>query len=164
LAKPEIDNLLVEAIQRKQETLSAFSFYDKDFIGVHIRRGDYTSLSGYHGLASQRYYYLALSKIKSNENKLPIVVFSDDILEAKRIIFDATTYVGPEYGLSPVENLFLMGNAKAFIGSNSSYSWWASYLLKIKGKNSVYFPSPWFAKASLSSSDILYPEWRVIKN
>jgi hypothetical protein len=53
--------------------------------------------------------------------------------------------------------MYLMSLCKDNITSNSTFSWWASYLNPNQNKN-IYTPRTWFIH-SHSNEDILPPEW-----
>ena len=54
-------------------------------------------------------------------------------------------------------DMYLMSLCKDNITSNSTFSWWASYLNPNPNKN-IYTPRTWFIHTH-SNEDILPPEW-----
>jgi hypothetical protein len=127
----------------------------KELVAVHIRRGDYTKLEDYHGLLNSEYYRNALAKLKIlDQAPQNIVVFSDDIEEARKIVPGAVLYVGSKELSSPAENMVLMSRCKALVGANSSFSLWAGMIMGSKNEIRL-FPEPWFTKSGLSDRDLL---------
>lgn len=129
---------------------------------VHIRRGDYTNLESYHGLTSINYYNRARALLSHAGQNPKYVVFSDDIRIAREIWPDAEMYVSQSEVPSSFENLLLMSKGKNFIGSNSSFSWWASYLNTEQGLK--IFPRPWFSSLVNDTRDLLLPDWLTLGN
>ena len=139
------------------------SLSEKKWIAIHVRRGDYVKFKNYHGLASSEYYTMSLDLVSHAIGDIDIVVFSDDISEAKKIVPNATQYICEEDISSPVENLILMSKATHFIGANSSFSWWAAYIGDQKEKINI-FPRPWFAEKNIDTRDLLLPHWLTLGN
>jgi len=129
------------------------------YLSIHIRRGDYIGREGIHGLTTPEYFAKAIKIIENNLTD-PIVCFSDSIELAKEVMPNCTYYFGPESINDPVTLLRAMSEGQAIIGSNSSLSWWAAYLMD-DGKPKI-FPNSWYAKKNLNSADLIPPGWRTI--
>jgi hypothetical protein len=144
---------LVHESEQFKYLQSKFNF--KELIAVHVRRGDYTKLEDYHGLLNSEYYQNALAKLKIlDQTPQKIVVFSDDLEEARKVVPGAVLYIGSKELTSPAENLVLMSRCKALIGANSSFSLWAGMIMG--SKNGIQlFPDPWFTKSGISDKDLL---------
>ena len=127
-------------------------------LGVHIRRGDYVGLENYHGLTSSTYFKNAVQVIRKMSGFEKIMVFSDDILAAREIFQEADYYISSQELSSSPETLILMSRCKSFIGSNSSFSWWAGYIGSSHSELCI-FPRPWFTNTSIDSRDLLPPNW-----
>lgn len=147
------DNKVLEVINRN---------VGRDFISIHIRRGDYLNPSTreFHGLASDEYFKNALSLIKSNlAQDLPVVIFTDSherLSEKLTQISDFVVY--PEPDIHSGLYMGAMSQAKSFVISNSSFSWWAAFL-NVHPHKLVVAPRPWFAKSDVSASDLLPSNW-----
>lgn len=127
-------------------------------LGVHIRRGDYVGLENYHGLTSSTYFKNAVQTIRNLSGFEKIMVFSDDIVVARDVFPEGDYYISSQDLDSSPETLILMSRCQSFIGSNSSFSWWAGYI----GSNHsgiCIFPRPWFTETSMDSRDLLPPNW-----
>ena len=112
---------------------------------IHIRRGDYL-LPHNAKIFSEcgiKYFQDSVKYILSKIPDSIFFVFSDDIKWAKEI------FTGPEYNFidsyitNPIVDLFLMSNCNNNIISNSTFSWWASWL-NINPDKIIVSPKIWF--------------------
>jgi glycosyltransferase involved in cell wall biosynthesis len=126
----------------------------KNAVSLHIRRGDYLSLSQYHHNLSIEYYHNAIDYFKDYK----IFVFSDDIQWCKEN-FKGDNFKFVE-GQSDIEDLYLMSLCAHNIIANSTFSWWGAMLNNNKSKR-VVCPDRWFGpqNKSLSTQDLLPPDW-----
>lgn len=111
--------------------------FNTDVTSIHVRRGDYLKLSHIHPPQSIDYFNKAIETIGKNSTFL---VFSDDIEWCKE------TFKGSNFIFSNEKDyieLFMMSFCKNNIMSNSSFSWWGSWLNKTPDKK-VIAPSLWF--------------------
>lgn len=99
----------------------------KDFIGVHIRRGDF-----HHGdeLLNDEYYIKAIKKAKNDIGcDIPTLIFSDaDSVELKGILANVGNAV-----LMPsapaIHDVLALSHASAIVGTNhSTFSYWAAFM------------------------------------
>jgi hypothetical protein len=106
-------------------------------IGFHIRRGDYLKYPNIHYICDTKYFDYFFDIFNMTKNDSSICVFTDSpdhiLKEFKQ-----------EYQIiksnSDLKELAYMSQCDIIVGSNSTFSWWASL---IGGKN-CYFPSKWF--------------------
>jgi hypothetical protein len=135
------------------------------FTAIHIRRGGVGPSiinAEFHGFASLHYYKNAIALLEKLGENLPLVVFTDNIEKANEII--SALPVKPKMVISPSdlqsqsETLELMSSCHAFIGANSSYSWWAAFLGDQQGKTTI-FPRPWYRSSGMPEQDLLAPNW-----
>jgi len=114
-------------------------------IVVHIRRGDYTNENTF-GLPGITYYKDALKLIDEQYSRHPIWVFSDDELEARRILSwvpkDRVTYISDVDG-SSAASWMAMRLGCAYAIANSTFSWWGAFLSRTQ-MPMVIAPEPWF--------------------
>lgn len=108
---------------------------------VHMRRGDFISnktYSEYLNICNAQYYSDAIDYINSHVENPRFFIFSNNsddlkwIKENYSFIPKKAVYVdlnNPDY-----EELRLMYNCNHFVTSNSTFSWWASYLSNNKNK------------------------------
>ncbi len=132
-------------------------------VGIHLRRGDYIGKEHYHGLTGSEYFHSALKIFKKEDPLIKVVVFTEDIKLAKEIFPDAWKIVTPSELDSSSETLTLMSHFSKFIGSNSSFSWWAAFLHGASAQE-VIFPRPWFATTKNNDRDLLMPQWLTLGN
>jgi hypothetical protein len=126
---------------------------DPSSLSVHIRRGDYISnpkTRSFHGLCGIDYY---LSSVEDLVEKYPdienIELFSDDLFfahEFKNKISHLKNMVVVNSCNNPSKTLSQMSQSNYFIGSNSTFSWWASVL---NSKRISVLPSKWFLDESI---------------
>ena len=126
-------------------------------VSLHVRRGDYLDKIDRHPPTELSYCKDAIDHFGSNYN---FYVMSDDInwckenLKGDNIIFieDEPDYV----------DLWLMSLCEHNIITNSSFSWWGSWLNKYQDKI-VIAPKVWFGpNKNLNPKDIYCEEWILI--
>ncbi len=159
----EIRNFLNSSISsnHRHNLASNFIRSEKPY-AVHIRRGDYIGREHFHGLTSINYFKRAIENVLIQDRFATFILFSDSP-EITRDLLTEVDYL-PEFtdGYSPAETLMLMSACKGIIGSNSSFSWWASYLMNEKAIR--FFPTPWFTNSSIDTKDLLPLNWVQLEN
>jgi len=138
----------------KQDIYTLFHFpsipisINEKSIFLHVRRGDYVNnpiIKKVHHLDLDSYYIKAISFIQSIKNIESIYIISNDILYCKKNdFFKNLPNVFFVENLNELETMSLM--TKCSLGgicSNSSFSWWGSYLNRSPDKT-IIFPSVWF--------------------
>jgi hypothetical protein len=129
----------------------------KDWVSIHVRRGDYLTFPHHHPPCSVEYYRQAMAQFPGAH----FIVFSDDIewcranLAGKDVEFSE--------GFSPDRDLQRMILCDHNIIANSSYSWWGAWLNPNPAKR-VIFPRRWFgpAKAGWDTTDLCPESWEVL--
>lgn len=123
-------------------------------VSIHIRRGDYLNHPNVYYIMDFEYIKNCLNYIESNKKIDNILIFSDDIYWCKQNIQDdRIKFIENQLDY---EDLYLMSLCENNICSNSTFSWWASYLNKNTNKI-VIFPKNWFKlTAGINSNDIYY--------
>lgn len=110
-------------------------------IGVHVRRGDYVSLSHLYRLLDYDYYISAISAVKNRSPAVgQIVIVSDDVQWCKDKLLSKLQDI--EVVFSPFKNdqLFdfvLLYLTKHNIIANSSFSWWAAFLKRLRATSPI---------------------------
>jgi hypothetical protein len=127
-------------------------------IAIHMRRGDYNNYAHDLGLLADEYYIDALRLFLNSiqQDKKEIWIFSDSLDEAHLLkekieqTLEINELLGgieikvihPPLTSTSAENLLLLSKSSIIIGSNSSWSWWASW---IAGNNChVVTPEPYY--------------------
>ena len=121
---------------------------DPNSLAVHIRRGDYITNAktrSFHGICSLDYYLNAVNGlIETYPNIEDVEIFSDDLIFAqdfKANINHLKKRIAVNTCDDPSETLSQMSQSNYFIGSNSTFSWWASVF---NSKRVSVLPSQWF--------------------
>lgn len=132
-------------------------------ISMHVRRGDYLDekTRTFHGLATNNYFNRSLDLLASSLENGKVNIYSDSPehiqLSDYNTNFDLSLVDDSDLGT--LETIKAMSRADAFIMSNSSFSWWGAWLMRVRGgKGLVIAPRPWFA-AGASAHDLLMPDW-----
>lgn len=115
---------------------------------VHIRRGDYLSPQySFLNVCGEKYYQRAMDYIEKHLDEPVFYIFSNNSSEIAWIkehyhFRQPVHYIdlnNPDY-----EELRLMSHCKHFILSNSTFSWWGSYLSENAGGGKIVIaPSVW---------------------
>lgn len=136
--------------------------YSEDFVGVHVRRGDYLGLSNVHPVLTKEYYELAMSMFPKDE----FMIFSDDIdwcmgsgwFDHKRCTFKEYEIRKDIELPAPQDlvHLIYMSQCKSYIIANSSFSWWAAYL-GYSPLKTVVAPRVWVLNED--RDDRVPPDW-----
>lgn len=112
--------------------------------GLHVRRGDYIKLDKTHGLLGAEYFKLAIEQLVAR-GYTDFLVSSDDRdwLRDNRHVLPKVNFLNSlDFGnLSAAEVLSINTLTKAFVCSNSSFSWWSAFS---RDKDVVVVPSPWY--------------------
>lgn len=117
---------------------------NKETCSVHIRRGDYVN-HPIHGVCDMDYYKRGMDYVKTLKGDQTYFIFSDDIEWCKQNLKgDNNVYV--ENNLD-IEDLFLMSMCKNHVISNSSFSWWGSWICRNPQK-SIIAPKNWFTPSA----------------
>ena len=132
-------------------------------IAVHVRRGDYLiAAHASHGVTTRAYFERAIPLMYEAYGELPLTVFTDSPEQVQEE-FAGLPYAfelapnTPE--LSPWDTVVLMARSRAIVMSNSSFSWWAAWLMRQRDPSvRVIAPRPWVADGA-SAHDLLYEDW-----
>ncbi|TWV15115.1 alpha-1,2-fucosyltransferase [Bacteroidaceae bacterium HV4-6-C5C] len=116
-------------------------------ISLHVRRGDYFSPQNIniYGVCTEKYYKKAIDYIEFTiKGDKQYFVFSDDISWVRENIeLPSSSIFIPNYEeISQFSYIYLMSLCKVNIISNSTFSWWGSYLNQHLDKV-VISPSVW---------------------
>lgn len=111
-------------------------FFEYNYVGIHIRRGDFIKSTDPLHLATGIDY---IKKSIEKFNNRNFIVFSDDIIwcQDKLGESDCITYFS---GDSAIEDFIGLMCCKDFILSGSTFSWWAA-LLSMNENTKVVIPN-----------------------
>lgn len=137
--------------------------FEKDTIGLHVRRGDYLQYQDHHPICNIFYYNKALFEICGDVRCHPhnILVFSDDP-EWCRNNFKSDNFTIIEEE-SDIIDLYLMSKCQHQVIANSSFSWWGTWLNQNPDKK-VVAPKHWFGNAysHINTKDLIPKEWITV--
>lgn len=130
---------------------------DEKTVSIHIRRGDYLMLSDVLPILDKSYFDHCLEIIKDFDR---VYVFSNDKDWAKNN-FKSEKFIIVE-NLEDYEELWLMSLCKINVISNSSFSWWGSFLNLYENKK-VFSPNTWFGPSGVHPHyNIFEDSWNKI--
>jgi hypothetical protein len=112
-------------------------------VSIHVRRTDYLTKQHYHPCPTIDYFLEGIKIVRSKFKVDNILVFSDDIEWCKNN-FKNDNFIFVE-NQQEYEDVFLMSFCEHNIISNSSFSWWASWLNNNEEKI-IIAPKQWFGK------------------
>lgn len=130
---------------------------NKNTVSLHIRRGDYLSIGNILPVIDKSYIDHCIKLIGDYSY---LFVFSDDKQWVKNNLNYPNMIVVDN--LEDYEDMWLISLCNHNIMSNSSFSWWGSFLNEHKNKK-VFAPSIWFGPMGEKNYiDIYEPEWNKI--
>lgn len=127
--KPHVVELAKSVLPTTNETL----------VSLHVRRGDYLHPNPHHPVIGTEYFDTAVSKF---DGACRFLVFSDDPEWCRTTWQGDDRFTVVETGNNLVD-LCAMSMCEHNIITNSSFSWWASYLNRNPEKT-VIAPAKWF--------------------
>lgn len=130
-------------------------------IALHLRLGDYKHLSSIYGNIDVEYFSKALSLAKRIDSARPVWLFSDE----PELAYDRLKTTVKNLHIAPVsprisnlETLLIMSQCQGLIASNSTFSWWAAFLMD--QSQPVIFPRPFFSSSALPEpKSMLLESW-----
>lgn len=130
---------------------------------VHIRRGDYLSVpevNALNGVCGLKYYEQSMNQLAKTIGDPHLFVFSDDPVWVRQNLKSPypMTFVDHNGPADAHQDLRLMSICRHAIIANSTFSWWAAWLINNPQKI-IYAPNRWFAGGQHDTSDLLPPEW-----
>lgn len=133
-------------------------------VTVHLRRGDYMLAPEDRRLvASTEYAIRARDLLRQLGVSHPLRVFSDSPDLVRSELKDADgdiEFMEDTNLLTPINTIKAMASGEAFVMSNSSFSWWAAWLMQgSKGAAArVISPRPW-NETGTARADMLKKDW-----
>jgi hypothetical protein len=133
----------------------------KDFVGIHIRRGDYLHPPYSSVLPTQPLLYYEKALAYFDKDTTTFCIFSDDLEWCmKQEIFRTLPHTIFMDEPNECKCLALMTLCeRGFICANSTFSWWGAFLGAYAHRNPVIVPADWFKGEQVQ----LFPnEWTVL--
>lgn len=132
---------------------------------VHVRRGDYLTAhtQAVHGITSSDYFERGLGVIRKMSSVHEAIAFSDDpdIAQAELGYLPSVRFFSKNSELSSLNTIKAMSLGKGMVMSNSSFSWWAAWLMERRGSHAIVAPRPWMSSGE-SAADLLCPHWLTL--
>jgi hypothetical protein len=157
------EKLINEYFEPKREVveyiLNKYGNLLNNSVSIHVRAGgDRPSCHDTFPLITSEYYEKALDIIKRKNKIDNILVFSDNMEVAKKILSPEYTFIENE---SNINDLIFMSLCNHNIIGNSTFSWWSAYLNKNKNKTIIAPYTDWFGGhlKSLSIKDLFPDTW-----
>lgn len=137
--KEEIKRLFSFEFETKKKIRKQLNSIKKK-VGVHIRLGDYLNKE-YEGVFHKINYPVYLEKAMSYfDSDHKFLLFSDDFESLQKLI-DLKKFINLKNS-NEVEDMYSLSQCDSVIMSNSSFSWWGTWLGKKKEK--IISPDQWF--------------------
>jgi hypothetical protein len=158
---------LAGATITEAESRHLASLADVQTITAHVRRGDYLTPHAalHHGIASAEYFLRAFSVLRAlGDPAMPVRIFSDSpaIVRAELAAAQNLVFVDDTSAMGSLATVRAMSQGAAFAMSNSSFSWWAAWLLSRRDPDApIIAPRPWQADGQ-SGHDQLLPNWLTL--
>jgi len=133
-----------------------------EFIGVHVRRGDYLTEQGFAMPEADGYYRRALSLMREMRGeKSPVLIVSDDMGWCKsQTFFAGAMFLQSSKSDPPYKDLFLLSQCGGIIIANSSFSWWSAWFGSCRGA-SVIAPRMWISGKSTKYLNVVPNGWTI---
>ncbi len=156
--------LIVKAEASAKNKQISIQLKNENSVCVHIRRGDYTSIDN-KIVCDFDYFERALIFIKQSLKSPTFYIFSNTSKDIQWIKENYKFSVHVNYidlNNSDYEELRLMTSCKHFVLSNSTFSWWASYLAENTNKI-IVAPKKW-NNGQWNMKDIYQDTWIKLDN
>lgn len=111
-------------------------------IVVHVRRGDFLNLRNSVGVLSKTYYLNAIRVAKVLHPDTRIILLGDDLEYLSLLSNNFKDTLVPELDNQiELQNILrIISSAKCIVSSNSTFSWWGSFLSE---NSTLIFPKQW---------------------
>lgn len=129
-----------------------------EWIGVHVRRGDYLAAADYHMITDAEYFKKARSEITKRIGKRTVYWITED----SNWVYKNTYEYGDRVMSSDYMSDFTqLSQFKYIILSNSSFSWWATWLNPNNYVDRIICcPDKWFGPAGPQDFETVFePGW-----
>lgn len=135
-------------------------------VAVHIRLGDYiNSKQGRdnHLICDINWYKKAINYLKDYDRELLFTIFSDnkELVKNQFKNYSNLEINQSDYSKNAYEDLYEMATFDHFIISNSSYSWWASYLGE-KENSIIIAPKYWYKDKKTKEMPLFRKNWTLL--
>lgn len=157
-----IAELLLSCAETTGEKAILSSLERDPRVTLHVRRGDYTTAhtQSVHGVTSGAYFERGLDLIGRVSSGYKARAFSDEPEVAERDLghLSDIEFFKRNSELSGPNTIKAMSMGDGMVMSNSSFSWWAAWLMSRRTSNTIIAPRPWMTSGE-SAADLLRPDW-----
>lgn len=153
--KKEIQTIFLPTEEYKNKIKEKYpKIFQKGSVSIHVRRGDYLSISNILPVIDKSYIDESLNVLGEYSH---LFIFSNDKEWVKNNLnYDNSTVIE---GLEDYEEMWAISLCNHNIMSNSSFSWWGSYLNTNEDKK-ITVPSMWFGpNGEKNYQDIYEDDW-----
>jgi len=136
-----------------------------DSVSIHVRRGDFLNaenINTFGSVCSKEYFEAAIEKINLLVKNPYFFVFTNDVEWVRsNLIHENLKIIDFNKKNESWKDMFLMSNCKHNINSNSTFSWWGSWLNK--NKSQIVIVPKYFINNVITKD--FYPEtWIKLSN
>ena len=128
---------------------------------AHVRRGDYIDpvVAAHHGIAGVEYFARSKRLIRELTQASGMTIFTDspDLVSKEFASLDNFSIFN-DTELTSFGAIRALSQGSGLIMSNSSFSWWAAWLMTRESEKPIVAPRPWQSNGS-AAADLLLPEW-----
>lgn len=134
-------------------------------VSIHVRRGDFMNAENWSifgSVCTIDYFKEAINKMNNLLENPHYFIFSNDIDWVKQnLSFENFTIIDCNKGKNSWIDMMLMSKCKHNINSNSTFSWWGSWLNKNEDKNIIV---PHYFMNNLITKDFYPSSWTKLKD
>ncbi len=137
---------------------------------IHMRYGDYRSnvnARAFHGLTHPEYFIKALRYLEKIGASKSVLLLSDEpelaLYELKECGLPKDFRVELGNSENQIQDLAAIASSSSVVASNSSFSWWGSWIAMQRSSASVILPRPWFSPGNHDVPELYLPRWHVIE-
>jgi len=152
----EVKNLFEFPDSLRKKVLNKLNNVKKKKLGIHARLGDYRLKSQEEVFYNIDYSLYLKEAIKYFGDEYEFLIFSDDLNSLQREA-NLKNLVNLEND-NEIEDLYSLSQCDSVIMSNSSFSWWGTFLGKKKEK--IICPDKWYGpRGPQDSQDLFEDSW-----
>jgi hypothetical protein len=136
---------------------------ETQFTLLHARRGDYHN-NFLMGPLGREYFVNSLNLIRPKD--LSVIIHTDgEKEEFCNIDLEVPIDAENSFSKNPWDLLYDAFFANNFIGSNSTLSWWASYIMLHLNcnKSRIVMPSEWYRGTDARKFELLMTNWELVE-
>lgn len=158
----EIRDRISDLVQPSDDFLGDFAAVQKNSpLAIHIRLGDYKNLKSIYGGVDVRYFVNSVALARQLSGDREVWLFSDEPQLASNILDGniANLRIAPTSNrLTSLESLLIISKCEGIVASNSTFSWWAAFLMKQSAP--IIFPRPFYASQTMNEpKSMLLENW-----